>query len=88
VTTTSINSTAAPAIVTGDITGTTLDVTAVTSGTLQIGQTLEGANVTNGTIITALGTGSGGTGTYTVSPSQTAASATIYALNWTVLPCD
>jgi hypothetical protein len=86
VTTTQINSTAAPAIFTGDITGTTLDVTAVSSGTLQIGQTLEGANVTDGTIITALGTGSGGTGTYTVSPSQTAASATIYALNWTTLP--
>ncbi len=86
VTTTQINSTAAPAIFTGDITGTTLDVTSVASGTLQIGQTLEGANVTDGTIITAFGTGSGGTGTYTVSPSQTAASATIYALNWTVLP--
>jgi len=86
VTTTTINSVAAPAVVTGDITGTTLDVTAVSSGTLQIGQTLEGANVTDGTIITAFGTGTGGTGTYTVSPSQTAASATIYALNWTVLP--
>jgi len=86
VATTQINSVAAPAVVTGDITGTTLDVTAVSSGTLQIGQTLEGANVTDGTIITALGTGTGGTGTYTVSPSQTAASATIYALNWTVLP--
>jgi hypothetical protein len=86
VTTTTINSTAAPAIVTGDITGTTLDVTAVASGTLQIGQTLEGANVANGTIITAFGTGTGGTGTYTVTPSQTAASATIYALNWTTLP--
>jgi len=86
VATTQINSVDAPAVVTGDITGTTLDVTVVTSGTLQIGQTLEGANVTDGTIITAFGTGSGGTGTYTVSPSQTAASATIYALNWTVLP--
>jgi hypothetical protein len=86
VATTQINSVAAPAVVTGDITGTTLDVTAVSSGTLQIGQTLEGANVTDGTIITAFGTGTGGTGTYTISPSQTAASATIYALNWTVLP--
>jgi len=83
---TQINSVAAPAVVTGDISGTTLTVSAVSSGTLQIGQTLEGANVTDGTIITAFGTGSGGTGTYTVTPSQTAASATIYALNWTVLP--
>jgi hypothetical protein len=86
VATTQINSVAAPAVVTGSITGTTLTVSGVTSGTLQIGQTLEGANVTDGTIITAFGTGTGGTGTYTVSPSQTAASATIYALNWTVLP--
>jgi hypothetical protein len=83
---TTINSNAAPAVVTGSITGTTLTVSAVSSGTLKIGQTLEGANVTNGTIIKAFGTGSGGTGTYTVSPSQTAASATIYAINWTVLP--
>jgi len=83
---TQINSVAAPAVVTGAISGTTLTVSAVSSGTLQIGQTLEGANVTDGTIITAFGTGTGGTGTYTVSPSQTAGSATIYALNWTVLP--
>ena len=86
VSSTSINSTEAPAIFTGSISGTTLTVSAVASGTLQVGQTLEGANVTNGTIITALGTGSGGVGTYTVSVSQTAASATIYSLNWTVLP--
>lgn len=86
VSSTSINSTEAPAIVTGSISGTTLTVSAVASGTIQVGQTLEGANVTNGTIITALGTGSGGVGTYTVSVSQTAASATIYMLNWTVLP--
>lgn len=86
VSSTSINSTEAPAIFTGAISGTTLTVSAVASGTLQVGQTLEGANVTNGTIIKALGTGSGGTGTYTVSISQTAASATIYSLNWTVLP--
>ena len=83
---TSINTTAAPAIVTGDISGTTLTVSAVTSGVLQIGQTIEGAGVTDGTIITAFGTGSGGTGTYTVSASQTVSSTTIYSINWTVLP--
>ena len=85
---TTINSTAAPAIVTADIAGTTMTVSAVTSGTLQIGQTIEGAGVTDGTIIKAFGTGSGGTGTYTVSASQTVASTTIYALNWTVLPVN
>jgi hypothetical protein len=85
---TTINSVASPAIVTGDISGTTLTVSAVTSGTLRIGQTIEGTGVTDGTIIKAFGTGSGGTGTYTVSASQTVSSTTIYALNWTVLPAN
>jgi hypothetical protein len=85
---TSINSVASPAIVTGDISGTTLTVSAVTSGTLKIGQTIEGTGVTDGTIIKAFGTGSGGAGTYTVSASQTVSSTTIYALNWTVLPAN
>ena len=83
---TTINSVASPAIVTGSISGTTLTVSAVTSGTLKIGQTIEGTGVTDGTIIKAFGTGSGGAGTYTVSASQTVSSTTIYALNWTVLP--
>jgi hypothetical protein len=85
---TTINSVASPAIVTGAIAGTTLTVSAVTSGTLKIGQTIEGSSVTDGTIITAFGTGSGGAGTYTVSASQTVSSTTIYALNWTVLPAN
>lgn len=66
-------------VVTGAISGTTLTVSAVTSGSLAVGQQLAGANVTPGTTITALGTGSGGTGTYTVTPSQTAASGAITA---------
>jgi hypothetical protein len=85
---TTINSVASPAIVTGAISGTTLTVSAVTSGTLRIGQTIEGAGVTDGTIIKAFGTGSGGVGTYTVSASQTVSSTTIYAMNWTVLPIN
>jgi hypothetical protein len=83
---TAINSVASPAIVTGAISGTTLTVSAVTSGTLKIGQTIEGSGVTDGTIITAFGSGSGGAGTYTVSASQTVSSTTIYAINWSVLP--
>lgn len=67
------------ASVTGSISGTTLTVTAVGSGTLTVGQTLSGSGVTAGTKITALGTGTGGTGTYTVSASQTASSTTITA---------
>jgi hypothetical protein len=85
---TTINSVASPAIVTGAISGTTLTVSAVTSGTLRIGQTIEGTGVTDGTIIKAFGTGSGGVGTYTVSASQTVSSTTIYAMNWTVLPAN
>jgi len=76
----------AGAVVTGSISTTTLTVTAVTSGTLYVGQTIQGTGVTTQTIITALGSGSGGTGTYTVNNSQTVASTTLYALNWTVLP--
>ena len=83
---TSINAVASPAIVTGSIATTTLTVSAVTSGTLRIGQTIEGTGVTDGTIIKAFGTGSGGVGTYTVSASQTVSSTTIFALNWTILP--
>ena len=67
--------------ITGSISGTTLTVTAVASGTLAVGQlvTLPTAGdqtgvITTGTRITALGTGTGGTGTYTVSASQTIAS--------------
>jgi len=74
------------AIITASISGTTMTVTAVSSGTLYVGQTIQGAGITTQTIITALGTGSGGAGTYTVNNSQTIASITMYALNWTVLP--
>lgn len=48
-----------------------LSVTNVGSGTLAIGQILAGTGVTANTEIIGLGTGSGGTGTYYVSPSQT-----------------
>jgi hypothetical protein len=66
-------------VVTGAISGTTLTVSAVTSGTLYVGQVIAGSGVTVGTTITALVSGTGGTGTYTVSVSQTAASTTITA---------
>lgn len=64
---------------TGAISGTTLTVSAVASGTIQVGQTIAGSGITVGTTITALGTGTGGTGTYTVSTSQTATSTAITA---------
>jgi hypothetical protein len=65
------------AVVTGSIAGTTLTVSAVTSGTVYVGAQISGTGVTAGTTITALGTGTGGTGTYTVSTSQTVSSTTI-----------
>ena len=86
VTSRSLSSVAVGAVVTGAIAGTTLTVTAVTSGTLYVGQTIQGPSVTVNTMITALGTGTGGNGTYTVSASQTIASTTLYALNFTQIP--
>lgn len=67
------------AVVTGSITTTTLTVTAVTSGALTIGSIITGTGVTANTYITAIVTGQGGTGTYTVNNSQTVASTTITA---------
>lgn len=67
------------AVVTASISTTTMTVSAVTSGQLEVGQVISGAGVTVGTTITALGTGTGGTGTYTVSVSQTTTSTTITA---------
>jgi hypothetical protein len=66
------------AVFDASISGTTMTVTSVASGTIRVGMILTSAGtITSGTTITALGTGSGGTGTYTVSASQTRASATI-----------
>ena len=68
------------ATVTGSIATTVLTVTAVLSGDpLIVGQYIDGTGVTDGTYITAFGTGTGGVGTYTVSTSQTASSTTINA---------
>lgn len=66
------------AVVTGSISSTTLTVTAVAAGALKPGQIISGTGVTAGTYILAQLTGTtGGTGTYTVSASQTVSSTTI-----------
>jgi hypothetical protein len=67
---------------TGSISGTTLTVTAVSSGSLFLGGIVMGTNVagTNcnpGAIITGFGTGVGGTGTYQVDTSQTLGSTSM-----------
>lgn len=70
--------TLAGASVTGSISGTTLTVSAVGSGTLYAGSTLSGTGVTTGTKIVAQVSGTtGGVGVYTVSKSRTVASTTI-----------
>ena len=66
---------------TASITGTTLTVTAIESGYLAIGNQVIGTGVAAGTAITALGTGSGGVGTYIVSHTQTVASVSMVAGN-------
>lgn len=60
--------------VTGSLSGTTLTVFGISSGTVQVGQVVSGSGVTAGTTITAMSTGTGGTGTYTVSASQSVSS--------------
>lgn len=75
---------------TGSITGTTLTVTAIASGTLAVGvplvsqlnNTWLSTDIFPSTVITALGTGTGGTGTYTVNLSQTVTSKTMYIGGW------
>lgn len=69
---------AGTASVTGSITDDVLTVSAVTSGTLVVGGIVSGTGVAPGTYITALGTGTGGVGTYLLTPrDQTVASTAI-----------
>jgi hypothetical protein len=65
------------AMFTASIAGTTMTVTAVNYGVLQVGQTIVGVGVASGTTVSAYGTGTGGTGTYTITPTQTVASETM-----------
>lgn len=67
----------------GFVNGTTLTVTSVSSGALAVGQTVDDNTglLAAGTQITALGTGAGGVGTYTVLPSQTVASETMTSVS-------
>jgi hypothetical protein len=63
---------------TGYMTGTTLTITAANSGSVAVGQTIiggPGVGVLPNTTITALGTGIGGIGTYTINNSQTVGSS-------------
>jgi hypothetical protein len=63
---------------TGSIAGTTLTVSAVSSGTVQVGQTINWGAPASARI-TALVTGTGGAGTYTISALQAVASTSMQA---------
>ena len=60
-----------PFVATGYISGTTLTITAVSSGTLAVNSQINATGITSNTIITAFGTGTGLTGNYTINNSQT-----------------
>jgi len=64
------------ALFTGSVSGTTLTVSAVTSGSIKVGQTLYGLGVPDGLTVTALGSGTGGAGTYTTSSNAVTVAST------------
>jgi len=65
---------------TGSMSGTTLTVTAVGAGApIVVGMFVDGANVTDGTYVTAFNTGTGGVGTYTINQSVSASSTSMTA---------
>jgi hypothetical protein len=61
---------------TGSISGSTLNVTGITSGVLYNGMTLTGGSTLSNTKISGLITGSGGVGSYSVGTSHTISSGT------------
>lgn len=75
-----------PTGLTYSVTNDTLNVSAVASGVVYLGQTVQGVGVPAGTVITALLTGAGGAGTYTISSSAFIGSETMYGINFSVLP--
>jgi aryl-phospho-beta-D-glucosidase BglC (GH1 family) len=62
------------AVFTGTIATTVLNVSAVTSGTIHVGDIINGTGITCCTTIASNGTGSGGTGTYNLNQSETVSS--------------
>ena len=62
------------AMFTASIIGTTMTVTEVNYGVIQVGQTIVAPGVSSGATVSAYGTGTGGTGNYTITPTQTVAS--------------
>lgn len=69
------------AVFTASVTSTTLTVTSMTNGTIAVGQSLFGPGISEGTIISAFGTGSGGVGTYTLNISNSTVSEVMNTTN-------
>lgn len=68
----------ADVVYTGSISDATMTVTAVAAGPLVEGQSVFGVGVADGTVITAIVSGGGGPGVYTISPGgQTVSSETL-----------
>jgi len=67
-------STAYGSVFTGSISGTTLTVSSVSSGTIRAGATVLGSGIAAGTYVTGYISGTGGTGTYSLNVSQTVGS--------------
>lgn len=63
----------------GSIAGNILTVASISDGAIAVGSMIVGVNVLPQTFVTALGTGSGGTGTYTVNQQQTTPSTALYS---------
>lgn len=62
---------------TGSISGLTLTVTAISVGSIQVGGEVVGTGVTAGTRVTGMVSGTGGTGTYSLSIANTVSSTTL-----------
>lgn len=65
-------------VFTGTISGTTLTITLVTSGVIAVGNLVTGPGLPSVATVLALGTGTGGVGTYTLSVGATVATPSLY----------
>ena len=67
---------------TGSVSSTTLTITALNQGSpIVLGMYVDGSSVTDGTYITAFGTGAGGAGTYTLNQAINIANTTALTLH-------
>ena len=67
---------------TGSVSSTTLTITALNSGApIVLGMYVDGTSVTDGTYISAFGTGTGGTGTYTLNQAINIANTTAITMH-------